>query len=414
MKKITQFIPIMIALFSLNGMKAQEVTADLSLGQNYTNEIFYKLQTATETTFQVADWDVAFLRISNFDLGVRVNDGAYIKVYEVANTPEDYDTVDVSDQSNWLELVNGDTSWNNGAFMQASASFGFGEYNPATNHVEGTIIFVLEYPDGTYRKFFIEDYFGAYTFKYATWDGSNWSADTTEVIDNASNPDNIFNYYSLKNQQEVISEPAATEWDFVFRGYTTYLDPPGQNYTVIGALQNPNVTVAQNEETGDPDPNGLTYSEEINTIGYDWKQFAGTWTIFSEQKYYVKYEDNTVFRLYFTDYEGSSSGNLTFVFEDVTDLLGLEELSNGSSFGMFPNPSSTGKITILYDLTTTNSFNNSVQITAMNGQLVFQTNLSSQNGLYSRDLDVSNLSSGIYLVTFQSDNKATTKKLIIK
>ncbi len=413
MKKPLQYV-IALAILVCTTSFAQETTVDLSLGQQYVNEVYYKLDTQTETVFPVAAWDVAFLRNSSFNSAVRVNDGANIKVYEVANTPDGYDTVDVSNQTNWLELVNSDTNWEDGAFMQGSASFGFGEYNPVNHHIEGTIIYVLEYADGTYRKFFIEDYYGAYTFKYATWDGSNWSADTTEIVDNASNPDNNYNYYSLQNQEEVVGEPAATDWDFVFRGYTTYLNPPGQNYVVIGALHNPSVTVAQNEETGDPDPNGLTYSEEINTIGYDWKQFAGTWTVFSDQKFYVKYENNTVYRLYFTEYGGSSTGDVTFVYEDVTDLLGIEDLSNGVSFGMFPNPSSTGNVTVLYDLTATNTISNSIQITAMNGQVVLQTELSSQNGLYSKDLNVSNLQNGIYLVSFQSDNQTTTKKLIIK
>ncbi|MEM7185282.1 MAG: T9SS type A sorting domain-containing protein [Bacteroidota bacterium] len=401
-----------IALFGF-GVTAQETTVNLSLGADYANEVYYKLSTQTDAAYTADIWDVAFLRISNFDLGVRVNDGIGILVYEVADTPAGYDTVDVTDQSGWVQLYNSDVEWGNGAFMQGSATFGFGEYNPATNHVEGTIVFVLEYADGTYRKFFIEDYFGGYTFKYATWNGSSWSADIMETVSNTSNPDNIFNYYSLVNEGEVVAEPAAADWDFVFTRYSTFLDPPGQYYVVTGALHNPAVTVAQNEETGAPDPNGLDYSEEINTIGYDWKAFTGVWTIDSDQKYYVRYEDNSVYRIYFTEFEGSGSGNLTFVFEDVSDLLGFEQVAEGISFGMYPNPTTNKQVQVVYDIQTLVSQENQIDIYDLNGRKVFATPANSTNGFYNKTLDLSRLQSGVYVVTFTSGDQRVSKRLIL-
>lgn len=394
-------------------MSAQE-TVNISMGAGYSNEVYYKLDTQTETTFTATNWDIAFLRNNNVDVGVRVNDGIGIKVYEAANTPEGYDTVDVTDQADWTELINSDTQWKDGAFMRASATFGFGEYDQSTNTVEGTIVFVLEYADGTFRKFFIDSYFSGYDFKYATWDGTDWSADINTTVANASNPDNIYNYYSLQNEEEVIAEPAEGDWDFVFRKYTTFLDPQGQFYNVTGVLHNPNVTVAQNEETGDANPNGLNYSEEMNTIGWDWKQFTGNWTIDSDQKYYVKQDENTVYRLYFTDFEGSSTGNLTFEFEDVSDLLGFENVTENVSFGMYPNPSIDGKVTIVYENSGSVTDNNVVKIYAMNGTEVFVTRVSNSNGFYNKSLDISSLQSGVYMMNFQSGDANVTKKLIIK
>lgn len=404
---------LMAAIIATAITSAQE-TVNVSLGTQYANEVYYKLDTQLETSFPANSWDVAFLRISNFDLAVRVNDGIGTKVYEAANTPAAYNSVDVADQSGWTELVNSDTDWENGAFMQGSASSGFGDYNPATNTVEGTIVFVLEYADGTFSKFFIESYFGAYTFKYANWDGASWSADATETVANTSNPDNIYNYYSLQNNQAVVAEPAEGDWDFVFRKYVTFLDPPGQYYNVSGALHNPNVTVAQNQETGPADPNGLSYGEEINTIGYDWKSFTGVWTIDSEQKYYVKYPNNTVYRIYFTDFEGSSTGNLTFIMEDVTGLLGLENVTENVSFGMYPNPATNGQISIVYENTAATTAENKVTIYALSGAEVLSAEVSNTNGFFNKTIDVSSLQSGIYMVSFQSGNATVTKKLIIR
>ena len=388
-------------------------TIDVSMGAGYTSEVYYKLDTQTAITFQADSWDVAFLRNDDFNLSVRVNDGIDIKVFEVADTPEQYGSVDVSNQNNWVELVNGNTNWEDGAFMQGSATFGFGEYNPATNHVEGTIIYVLQYDDGSYRKMIIEDYFGAYTFKYATWDGSTWSSDTTATVANTSNPDNRYNYYSLQNNQEVVAEPSEDNWDFVFRKYTSFINPPGQNYVVSGALHNPNVTVAQNQETSDADPNGLGYLEEINTIGYDWKSFTGTWNIDSDQKYYVKYDNNTVYRMYFTDFGGSASGDLSFVLQDVTDLLGFESVSENLSFGMYPNPSLDGTVTIVYENKNTAAATNTIRVYAVNGAQVYKTTTLNNNGFFNKQLDLSFLDSGMYILQFDSGDTTISKKLIL-
>lgn len=388
-------------------------TIDVSMGAGYTSEVYYKLDTQTAITFQADSWDVAFLRNDDFNLSVRVNDGIDIKVFEVADTPEQYGSVDVSNQNNWVELVNGNTNWEDGAFMQGSATFGFGEYNPATNHVEGTIIYVLQYDDGSYRKMIIEDYFGAYTFKYATWDGSTWSSDTTATVANTSNPDNRYNYYSLQNNQEVVAEPSEDNWDFVFRKYTSFINPPGQNYVVSGALHNPNVTVAQNQETSDADPNGLDYLEEINTIGYDWKSFTGTWNIDSDQKYYVKYDNNTVYRMYFTDFGGSASGDLSFVLQDVTDLLGFESVSENLSFGMYPNPSLDGTVTIVYENKNTAAATNTIRVYAVNGAQVYKTTTLNNNGFFNQQLDLSFLDSGMYILQFDSGDTTISKKLIL-
>ncbi len=417
MKKLLLSITALLATtFAL----AQEITVDINMGAGYPNEVYFDLSTETSTTYTAADWDIAFLSNNNFDLGIRVNDGVGIKVYEVANTPAGYDTVDVTDQADWVQLYNDPTALKNGAFQQASAPFGWGNYNPSTNTVEGEIVFVLEYADGTYRKLFFESYLFGYTFKYATWDGSAWSADITETLENSSNPDRIYNYYSLVNETALVGEPAEGEWDFVFRRWWACIDPPGQYNPVTGAFQSPTVTVAQVEETGTPQPNGLNYNEDANTIGWDWKSFSGTgFTVDSDQKFYVRNEnpdtgDITVYRMYFTEFDGTSTGNLKFVYEDVTALLGIEDVTNTISFGIYPNPSTNGKVTILIDIATNLGENNSIAITNINGATVLKSNITNQGGFYQKNLDVSSLQSGVYLVTFTSGTASVTKKLIIK
>ncbi|GHC45308.1 T9SS type A sorting domain-containing protein [Ulvibacter litoralis] len=409
MKKFLLFVVLTVTGFAAT---AQQTAVTLSMGSGYTNEVYYSFASETATSFDANSWDIAFLRNSSQNIGIRVNAGIGIQVFEAADSASDWNTIDIADEASWTPLYNDDTNWDNGAFMQGSASYGWGEYNPVTHHVEGTIVFVLKYADGTYKKFINEDYFGGYTFKYATWDGTAWIGETTQTVANSSNPDNRYNYYSLQNNEEVIAEPADTAWDMVFTKYVTDLGG-GMFYNVTGVLHSANVTVAQNEEiTGGGDPNGLDYLEAINTIGYDWKSFNGSaYEVNDAMAYYIKYDESTVYRLVFNDFEGSSTGNITFNFEDVSDVLGFETVSEGVSFGMYPNPTTNKQLTIVYDASTAVSEASNIDIYALNGAKVFSEAMTT--GFNNKQLDLSALQSGLYVVTFTSGTNSITKKLIL-
>ena len=408
---------ILSATLAIIGLVAQsqQTAVNLSMGSSYTDEVYYKLSTAETNIYTAASWDIAFLRVSNQNIGIRINDGIGIQVFEAANTAAAFNNIDIANEASWTSLYNDDTHWDNGAFMQGSASYGWGEYNPATHHVQGTIVFVLKYADGTYRKFINEDYFGGYTFKYATWNGSAWVGESTVTISNNENPTKRYNYYSFKNNTKIIAEPDFNSWDFVFRKYNTFLDPPGENYVVTGTLQNLNISIAKNEEpNGIPNLNGLDYLSKTNTIGHDWKSFDGAgYSINSDMAYYIKYNENTVYRLVFSAFEGSSTGNLSFNFEDVSDLLGLEEISEGITFGIYPNPSTDKIINVIYDLKNTESSENNIDIYDLQGGLVFSNLLDSNSGFFNKMLDLSALQSGLYIINLKSGKNTVSKKLIL-
>ena len=393
-------------------LNAQETVVNTSLGAGYANQVYYKLDTETETSFVANSWDIAFLRTSAFSIGIRVNSN--IEVFEAASSAADWATIDVANEGDWTQLYNSDTEWGNGAFDQGSATYGWGEYNPANHHVIGSIIFVLKYADGTYRKFINEDFYGGYSIKYATWDDVNetWSADVTATISSSNNPNNTYNYYSLVNEAEIVAEPATTDWDFVF---TKYIDL-GIVYPVTGVLHSAEVTVAQNEETsGMPANPSLSYSEEINTIGYDWKSLNATYTydVDNTQAYYVKYADDTVYRLYFTAFAGSSTGDLSFAFENVTALLGFDDVNENVSFGVYPNPSTDKRINLIYDVNKLSSNKNQVSVYAVTGKKVFEKSLNTNSGFYNKTLDLSALSSGVYVLQFTTGDSNITKKIIL-
>jgi hypothetical protein len=117
--------------------------------------------------------------------------------------------------------------------------------------------------------------------------------------------------------------------------------------------------------------------------------------------------------MYFTDFGGSASGDLSFVLQDVTDLLGFESISENLSFGMYPNPSLDGDITIVYENKSIIAATNTIRIYAVNGAQVYKTTTLNNNGFFTQQLDLSFLDSGMYVLQFESGDTTISKKLIL-
>ena len=120
--------------------------------------------------------------------------------------------------------------------------------------------------------------------------------------------------------------------------------------------------------------------------------------------------DNNVYRLHFASFDGQSTGNLSFNYEDVTSQMSTTTFENGDSFGFYPNPAKN-EIEVLYE--NSQNANVNVAIYTITGQKVLEKELQN-NGFYNQKLDVSQLSQGNYLIRFQSGNQTSTKKLILK
>lgn len=407
MKQTFFFLFISLGL-SLN---AQMTSVNLSMQPGYSDRVYYQFSNNTSQSFPAESWDLAFLRTSSMAIGTRVNPN--IEVYEASNNPSDWNSIDPSNIGSWTQLYNSDTTWEVGAIDNGSATYGWGEYNVGNHHVEGTVIFVLKYPDDSMKKFMIEDFFGGYTIKYADWNEttSTWETDETYTLANSTNPDHMFNYFSLQTDAEVNASPTLQTWDIVFLQYLTDVGG-GMIYPVTGVFHNPEVSVAENvEPNGTPDTSNLTFSDDINTIGYEWKNFNGTaYDIETDTYYYVKYSDGAVFRFHFTSFDGSSTGNLTLEYEEVTNLMSTVVFDKENFFSIFPNPSSDGQVEILYENQING--NGNIAVFSLTGKKVFETSLKN-NGFYNQILDLSDLDTGVYLVKFQSGDFSTTEKIIL-
>lgn len=409
----------LLLFFTVSLAMAQE-NANISLGAYYSYDVFYKLSNGESSSYERANWDVAFYRVSPFDQGIRLNEGKGLKLYEASTDINDWDQIDASDLTVYQPLHNSDESWSMGAFNFGSAVYGWGEYNMNNHHVIGTTIFLIENTiDQKIYKFMIEDYFGAYTIKFALWNGTNWEADQNMVVSNSDNPDKFFNYINLDTKLLVQASPAMDQWDLKFTKYSTPVPTnTGETvaYTVTGVLQNPNVTIAKVEESKDADfadTNKLVFSENINSIGYNWKKLNSNWKyeLVENKVFYIKSE-NIIYRMFFTSFEGSSTGNLSFQY--AKQKLSTLDIQGNTQFAIYPNPVINKEVTIVYDNAKNLDSNIQVEIYNLTGQKVYSTSLNRQTGLFQRTLKLNKLAQGVYIMNIVAGSDVKSEKLIIK
>lgn len=98
----------------------------------------------------------------------------------------------------------------------------------------------------------------------------------------------------------------------------------------------------------------------------------------------------------------------SLVIEDETASIIDETFSN---FNLFPNPTN-GEFTIKFNLE--NSSKVSLQLFDSRGRMVEEKKYSKLGTYFSEKINVSNVSSGLYLLKVINGNKQTTRKIIIK
>jgi len=392
---------------------------DLSMGSGYQNRVFFSLPGNNIVSQPANSWDVAFYRNSAMNFGTRINDAKDILVYQASNNLADWDNINVANVSNWGEpLYNPDqtTTIQEGAFEQGTAPYGWGQYNGANHHIEGTIIFVLKYPNDTYIKFAIQDYFGGYTFKYSKWNGTTWDATQTKTLANGTD-DAYFNYFSFTTNDKVANlEPAKTAWDLMFTKYYTFYNNI-MMYPLSGVIQNPSITVAKVQpETQATStftaPASTAFSANITSIGHSWKPVSG---VYSDVVYYIK-KGSDYYRMYFVSNGGQSTGNMYFKYKNITSTLGVTDMANKkASFGIYPNPTTADKhVTVLFDVKEKANNKGNVEVYDLSGKKVYTAELTNQTGFYKQDLNLSHLTAGNYLVKITFGGSTETKKLIVK
>jgi len=381
----------------------------VSTGPGYANQVWYSLNDGEQASQPKNNWDIAF-DASPFGTSILINSAAGAELWVYPGSVEDFTSLDTAGINTWDQRQNADTSWAYGAFSrnQTGLFLGWGTYNTITHIVSGDRLFVIKLTSGEYRKIVIEQLAsGTYTFRQAALDNS---IDETHSLMKSNYSGKNFGYFDLQNQTALDREPLSSEWDLLFGQYTTFLPVP---YTVAGVLHNYNTEVVQaypvNNPEGYTDYNSHTFLSEINTIGYDWKQFTGEWAIQDSLVYFVKTASEDIWKIVFTGFGGSATGDFEFT-KELMLTSSLDE--NGAAFEMhiYPNPASQ-HVNVVFDHFT--SHQSHLNIHSITGTEALSQSFNA-SGLTSQIIDVSNLTPGVYFVTLHSENSRQTKKLIIK
>lgn len=398
-------------------------SVNLTMGPSYQNQVFFDFSDNKITSNDGNIWDIAFYRNSAMDFGIKVNDSKDIKTYQVSANPASFDTVDLSQEASWGEpLYNPDITDNiqEGAFAKATLlpptqfNFGWGTYDMVTHKINGKVVYVLKYANGSIYKFFITEYAAGYTFKYAKWNGTAWDATQTRTVANGTD-DTYFNYFSFDTGAKVNNvEPTKSNWNLMFTRYYTFYNNASM-YRLSGAIQSPNITVAKAQPETQATatytaPAATAYSKMITTVGHSWKPTSG---IYNDVAYYIK-EGNQYYRMYFTKNGGGTTGDMFFKYKNITGELSVTDLGKKASFGIYPNPVVDKKATLIFDVKEKVNNTGSVEVYDLSGKKVYESSLSNQSGLYKQELNLSKLTTGNYLVKITYGGVTETKKIIVK
>ena len=411
-KKLTNFI-LFSCLFNL--LIAQN--NQISLNPGYTHQSFYSMQNGEILNTTNNDWDIAF-HTDAFSSTIRINDGQGVELY----TYQDGDTsawnMINSSTTNILTspMYNSDTSWDYGAFGVNQASgmmdYGWGVYNIVTHHIVGDSLFIIKTVDGNWKKLWLDKKAGGtYEFKYADLDGAN-EISTSVPASNYSNK--RFIYYSLSQDLIIDREPALSSWDITFTKYITPVQ--GTPYGVTGALSNQGIKIADATNISSPftyvDYNAHTFSQEMNAIGYNWKTFdmsSFTYTLDNDRCFFIKDYNQNVWRIIFTQFEGSSTGNIEFNTQSLSSTSVSNIANTNNSLNIYPNPANSQDISIIYEAVENNV---SLKISDISGRIVY-SNILPGGGLKRYSIPSYYFDKGVYIVSLNINNNILTDRLII-
>lgn len=409
----------LITLICLPHLSAQTLDT-ISMGANFSQQVWYKFETDNETKKPYTDWDLAFSTRVQRDAAIHTN--PFSTLFKAIAPVSDWSTLKVDT----LKLVaqNGlDTSWTVGSFNISSNNFfdyGWGGYNPATHHVNGDSIYILKTASGTWKKIVIDrlSYDTTFTFRYADLDGANEKSGSLSKNNFAGKN---FGYYSLTTHSKIDREPLIKDWDIVAGRYQgSAIDPVSgtvSSTSLIGVLHNDGVSVAKviKRDTASDIYQDLNFNPRINVIGHDWKIFDAAknqWKVADSTAYFIKTSRGLIYKIIFKKFDSTSTGNIIFT-KEALKTTGLKDVSKGSAIlAVYPNPSHGDNITLIFDL---GKVFQPVDIHFINvtGQVVFTRKYDYTEGVHQMNLPELDLKAGVYFVQMRWNGRVLSQKMVV-
>ena len=389
----------------------QAQTVQISMGNNYANQVFYSMQNGEIKNISNDNWDLAFTT-DQYASTIRTNDGKGVELYTYhLGDTSDWQNINVSIMNNLSSgMYNSETSWYDGAFENNSLGhpdYGWGVYNMINHNVTGDSLYIIKTINGNWKKIWIQELTtaGEYIFKFANLDGSN---EITQSILKTNYTDKNFIYFSIDQNTIIDREPISSEWDITF---TKYISPvQAMPYPVTGVLTNNNIEVAKATGVTNPltyfDYSNHNFNNEINSIGYDWKSYQGSFVVDANRCYFIKDNNENIWRLVFNSFDGMSTGNVEFNTELIFNTSS-ENINKASSLNVFPNPT-TQNTNLIFDFEEECLIN----IYDIYGLKVYSKQLNS-GGLELINLPTENFDAGLYFLVVYKENRVLAKEKLI-
>ena len=315
------------------------------MGPGYANDIYYSFEDGVIATVDRTNWDIG-IHTSIMSASIITNGAALVDLYTYPNSDTaGWATVDTNGMySSWPILYDSEEYWEDGAFNRNATGhpdYGWGKYNMATHNVVGDSIYLLKTLDGTIKKIWIQykqSSANTYYMRQANLDGSD-----DHVVELAINPYNNKNfvYYDFAADDFVNREPDTATWDILFTKYIA-IQPNGDPYPVVGVLNNFEVYANEFYPVAPDfiDYMSMPFDSTKSPIGWEWKSFdmgTFTWTIADSTAFFVNTQKDNVYKLVFTKFEGSETGNIVFSKEPMGSSS-IFEFTPVNDAIVYPNP----------------------------------------------------------------------------
>ncbi len=396
-------------------------------------DVFYNMHNGQKDTVRANNWHLAFaVRKAQYPLNtlqattIRINDGQDVEVYQSDKTVNDWANFDTTGYTNWPSPINDDKTWDVGAFnqsrnMQDPFDYGWGAYSMNSKEVVGKNIWLLT---NTKKSFMKKMYVSKIVFDtlwYFTISNIDGTDSNTIEINKLAFKGKLFAYYDVLSNAVIDREPSAANWNLLFTRYKTVVTMMGQTmpYPVMGVLMSPSTMCARvknadvaNMEIGKSADSSL-FTHQINTIGWDWKTAGapGFAPIVDSLGFFLhdKNVPNTNTRLIFTEYFSNANSqyskfNLHTYKLSATGIA--EQINRATQMNVFPNPIN-GNAVLNIEISDMNPAQ--INITTLDGKTIFEQTVSGTN----QSIQLPSLQNGIYLVNWVSQNKKTSKKLVV-
>ena len=384
----------------------------VTMNPGYTQEVYYQFSNGNRVSVFRNTWDIAF-RTMKMSSSILINDGSNVVLwtYPLADT-SGWASLDTTGISSWNPIFNNPDDWENGAFSRAALGhpdYGWGIYNIATHMITGDSLFVIKVTDNTYKKLWIvkkDAPANIYYFRYANTDGSD-----PQELNLDCNPwtGKDFIGFNMQTNLPVDYQPSLESWDIVFTKYMS-VQPDGTPYPVTGVLSNPGIYVKKFYPV-DPEFNEwwpAPWDSTRSAIGWNWKYFDMTnfvYVVHDSMVFYVRDLTGDTYRLKFTDFAGTATGNIEFGKARVSSAGFLDPDHSEFTVSLYPNPATE---TISVEINASGKQNRSYMISLMDmaGRLIRSGSLPAGQTVFSWNIHA--LTPGGYLLVVGSGNYHST------